>query len=1361
MDQKIESSDLSTGKNVRTKTSSVLIFFVNGKKVIDANPDPECTLLTYLRDKLFLCGTKLGCGEGGCGACTVMISRIDRNTNEIRHLAVNACLTPVCAMHGYAVTTVEGIGSTRTRLHPVQERIAKAHGSQCGFCTPGIVMSMYALLRSSPQPTMKDLEIAFQGNLCRCTGYRPILEGYKTFTKEFSCAMGDKCCKVNGNGDGNGNSCNDNSSNNVDDKLFEKSKFLPFDPSQEPIFPPELQLNTEFDSNSIVFKSPRVTWYRPVELEELLQIKAQNPNAKLVVGNTEVGVEVKFKHLLYPVLINPSKVKQLNEIKEHEDSIYFGASVSLMDIQNYLQDLITKLPEYQTRFFKCAVEMLHYFAGKQIRNVASLGGNIMTGSPISDMNPILTAGTVKMLVAGMVDGQLKTRYVHMGSGFFTGYRKNIIAPHEVLIGIYFPKTLPNQYVIAFKQARRRDDDIAIVNSAINVFFKPNTNIVDQIFMAFGGMAPTTILAPRTSEMMIKQNWDHVLVERVTESLCAELPLEPSAPGGMIAYRRSLVVSLFYKSYLVISQKLVSAGIIPYDSISDEECSGAETFHTPILKSAQLFERVSSEQSICDPIGRPKVHAAAMKQATGEAMYCDDIPRMENELYLALVLSTKAHAKILSIDATEALAMDGVQAFYSSKDLTEYENEVGPVFHDETVFAANVVYCQGQVLGAIVASNQSLAQRAARSVHVIYEDISPLIVTIEHAIEHKSYFPNYPRFVEKGDIGTAFKDAEHIFEGSCRMGGQEHFYLETHACVAIPRDSDEIELFCSTQHPSEVQKLVSHVLSIPAHRVVCRSKRLGGGFGGKESRSISVALPCALACYRLRRPVRCMLDRDEDMMITGTRHPFLFKYKLGFTSEGLITACYIECYNNAGWSMDLSFSVLERAMYHFENCYKIPNIKVGGWVCKTNLPSNTAFRGFGGPQGMFAGEHIIRDVARITGKDLLDIMRMNFYKSGDITHYNQKLENFPIQRCFDECLKQANFYMKRKEIEDFNKNNRWRKRGIAVVPTKYGIAFGVMHLNQGGALINIYGDGSVLLSHGGVEIGQGLNTKMIQCAARALGIPTELIHISETATDKVPNTSPTAASVGSDINGMAVLDACQKLNERLKPIKEALPKADWKEWINKAYFDRISLSATGFYSMPDIGYDPINNPNARMYNYYTNGVGISVVEIDCLTGDHQVLSTDIVMDIGSSINPAIDIGQIEGAYMQGYGLFTLEELIYSPQGTLYSRGPGMYKLPGFADIPAEFNVSLLTGAPNPRAVYSSKAVGEPPLFIGSAAFFAIKDAIAAARAEKGFSTNFELHAPATSARIRMACRDKFTNLIDEPHADSFTPWNIVP
>ncbi|XP_055916968.1 xanthine dehydrogenase [Eupeodes corollae] len=1333
------------------KNKNVLVFYVNGKKVIDSNPDPECTLLSYLREKLHLCGTKLGCGEGGCGACTVMISKIDRNTKTIKHIAANACLTPVCSMHGQSVTTVEGIGSTRTRLHPVQERIAKSHGSQCGFCTPGIVMSMYALLRNSSQPNMHDLEVAFQGNLCRCTGYRPILEGYKTFTNEFACGMGEKCCKLNGKTAGK------ITDDKIEEGLINKSEFEPYDPSQEPIFPPELQLTDKYDKESIYFKSDRVEWYRPTSLKSLILIKEKHPEAKVVVGNTEVGIEIKIKKLLYPVIINPLEVPEMVKIEKTSTGIYFGAAVSIADIEDTLKKEIASKPETETRFYKCALDIFHYFAGKQIRNVASLGGNIMTSSPISDMNPVLAAGEAELTVCSLKEGIFNTKQISMGHGFFTGYRKNKIEPNEILLGIHFPKSNENQFIKSFKQARRREDDIAIVNATINVSFKPKSNVIEKINFAFGGMAPTTVLAPKTSEAIKGQKWDQSIIDSVVRSLCNELPLSADAPGGMIAYRRSLVISLFFKAFLCISNELVRNNIIK-DFIEIEEKSGSDTFKTLPLKSTQLFEKVSSNQPETDPIGRPKVHAAGLKQATGEAVYCDDIPRMDNELYLALVLSTRAHAEIISIDASSALNLEGVHAFYSSKDLTEDENSVGAVFHDEEVFASKAT-CQGLILGAIVADNQTLAQRAATLVKIEYRDISPVVITIEDAIAHKSYFPNYPKIITHGNVEEAFKKSDYIIEGTCRMGGQEHFYLETNAALAVPRDSDEIELFSSTQHPSEVQKLVAHALSLPASRVVCRAKRLGGGFGGKESRAFTIAIPVALAAYKLRRPVRIMLNRDEDMMITGTRHPFLFKYKVSCSKDGKITGCDIECYANAGHSMDLSFSVLDRAMFHFENCYNIPNVKVSGWVCRTNLPSNTAFRGFGGPQGMFAGEHIVRDIARVTGKDYTEIMKMNFYQNGDSTFYKQKLENCPIERCFKECLEQSNFYKQREEIRIFNKAHRWRKRGIAIVPTKYGIAFGVPHLNQAGALIHIYLDGSVLLSHGGIEIGQGLHTKMIQVASRALGIPSELIHISESSTDKVPNTSPTAASCGSDLNGMAVLEACEKLNARLKYYKEEFPDLTWKEWINKAYFDRVGLSATGFYKTPGLGVDPVTG-ETKIFNYYTNGVGVSVVEIDCLTGDHLVIKTDIVMDIGSSINPAIDIGQIEGAFMQGYGLFTMEELMYSSNGMLYSRGPGMYKLPGFGDIPGEMNVSLLTGAPNPRAVYSSKAVGEPPLFIGSSVFFAIKDAISAARKQNGVDSNFRLDAPATSARIRMACKDKFTKLV-ELESETAKPWNVIP
>lgn len=496
-----------------------------------------------MREKLRLCGTKLGCGEGGCGACTVMVSKIDRTNNSINNFAVNACLMPVCAAHGLAITTVEGIGSTKSKIHPVQERIAKSHGSQCGFCTPGFVMSMYSLLRNSPQPSMKDLEIAFQGNLCRCTGYRPIIEGYRTFTKEYQCAMGEKCCK---------NQKNNNVDENISDVLFEKNEFMPYDPSQEPIFPPELKLSSQLDETSLIFQSDRVKWLRPTTLSEILDLKSLYPHAKIITGNTEVGIEMKIKNMHYPVLISPVLVYEMTEIYVTNTGIHVGASVTLNDLDEFLKRQLKELPRYQTQIFVAISEMLQWFAGQQIRNVASIGGNLMTSSPISDLNPILLAANSELEVGSSDKG---IRFLKMDEKFFTSYRKNTINPDELLIALNIPFTGKHQHFLAYKQAKRREDDIAIVNAAFNVLFNDNTNIVKDIKFAYGGMAPTTIMAKSVSKKLIGLEWNDFLVDEVSNHLRNEIPLAPSAPGGMIQYRRALTMSLFFKAYLEISDRL--------------------------------------------------------------------------------------------------------------------------------------------------------------------------------------------------------------------------------------------------------------------------------------------------------------------------------------------------------------------------------------------------------------------------------------------------------------------------------------------------------------------------------------------------------------------------------------------------------------------------------------------------------------------------------------------------------------------------------------------------------------------------------------------------------------------------------------
>ncbi|KAK6306886.1 hypothetical protein J4Q44_G00220340 [Coregonus suidteri] len=1359
-------SDLTYGKQTNRNnlmdpnmSGDELVFFVNGKKIIEKHPDPEMTLLTYLRRKLVLTGSKLGCAEGGCGACTVMLSKYQPHLRRVLHHSVNGCLAPLCSLHHCAVTTVEGIGSVAGKLHPVQERIAKSHGSQCGFCTPGIVMSMYALLRNNPTPCMADIEEAFQGNLCRCTGYRPILEGYKTFTKERRCCGGkgkeNGCCMTNGDKTNMYTDEHAYRTSVLPAPLYDPADFQPLDPTQEIIFPPELMsLGKGQSSPQLRFRGERVLWLQPASLEQLLDLKTQYPNAKMVVGNTEVGIEMKFKNLLYPVILAPAYIPELNTVQHTDEGIVFGASCSLTLLGDVLKAAVGKLPPHQTEVFAAVLEQLRWFAGLQIRNVAAIGGNIMTASPISDLNPVFMAAGCKLTLMSK-GGE---RVVVMDEKFFPGYRRTILTPEEVLLCVLIPYTKKGQYFAAYKQSPRREDDISIVTSGMSVTFAEGSSVVKHLALSYGGMAATTVLAKNTASRLLGKQWKEELLQDACSSLAEEMTLHPSAPGGMVTYRRTLTLSLFYKFYLTVQQKLASEGVYK-DVVRADYISATEIYHHKSPSSVQIFQAVPDGQKEEDVVGRPMMHLSAMKQATGEAVYCDDIPLYENELYLCLITSTKAHAHILSIDTSEAESMPGVVSCVFAKDIPG-SNMTGPAVYDETVLADDMVTCVGHIIGAVVADTQAHAQRAAKAVRITYQELQPVIVTIQDAITHQSFFQPV-RTIQRGDLDQGFTQADHILEGEMHMGGQEHFYLETNVTVAVPKGEDgEMELFVSTQSATKTQSLVAKALGVPASRVVVRVKRMGGGFGGKESRSTTLSTVVAVAAYRLKRPVRCMLDRDEDMLVTGGRHPFYGRYKVGFMKSGKVVALEVTYYNNAGNSMDLSLSIMERALFHMENSYSIANIRGRGYMCKTHLPSNTAFRGFGGPQGMLIAESWMSDVALSLRLPAEQVRRLNMYSQGERTPYSQILDHITLDRCWDECLEISQVNQRRAGIEQYNRKHRWTKRGLAVVPTKFGISYTALFLNlSAGALVHIYTDGSVLLTHGGTEMGQGLHTKMVQVASRTLGIPGSKIHITETSTNTVPNTSPTAASASSDLNGAAVHNACEILLHRLEPYKTKNPNGSWEDWVRAAYFDRVSLSANGFYKTPDLGYDFETN-TGRPFNYFTYGVACSEVEIDCLTGSHKNIHTSIVMDVGNSLNPALDIGQVEGGFMQGVGLYTLEELKYSPQGYLFTRGPGMYKIPAFGDIPTDLTVSLLRDAPNDKAIFSSKAVGEPPLFLAASVFFAIKDAITAARKESGLSGPFRLDSPATPERIRNTCEDRFTKLCPPAEPGTFTPWAVV-
>uniref|UniRef100_A0A8D0G7C1 FAD-binding PCMH-type domain-containing protein n=1 Tax=Sphenodon punctatus TaxID=8508 RepID=A0A8D0G7C1_SPHPU len=1161
-----------------------------------------------------------------------------------RHYSANACLIPICSLYGAAITTVEGIGNTKSRIHPVQERIAKCHGSQCGFCTPGMVMSIYALLRNHPEPTSEQITEALAGNLCRCTGYRPIIDGCKTF------------CKVSRSKFNNQNCCLDVEENpsSLDKekvvKLFTPEEFQPLDPTKELIFPPELMvMANDQQKRTLIFHGERITWISPVSLKELLELKTSFPRAPLVVGNTSVGPDMKFKGVFHPIIISPARILDLNLVNYTKNGLTIGASCSLALVKDILENAVLELPRENTKVFCALLQQLKTLGGQQIRNMASLGGNIIQRHTTSDLNPVLAAGNCTLSVVSL-RGRLQ---IPLNEQFLTGFGNAILQPDEILVSVHIPCSETGEFVSAFRQAQRRENALPIVNAGMRVLFKSGTDTIMDFSIFYGGLASTTICVNKSCQSLIGRCWNEQMVGDACRLVLEEVSIPGFTQDGRAEYKQTLIVSFLFKFYLQVLQGLRQMYPCRYHDMPVRWMSILQDFQTRIPQSSQKYQ-VNPEQLPQDPVGRPIMHQASIKHATGEATYCDDIRAVDKELFLAVVTSSRPHAKIVSSCALFKMA--------HSKQY----------FHQSNFFYLLQVNCVGQIVCAVVADSDVHAKRATVKVKITYEALEPVILTIEEAIKHNSFF-DPERKLEQGNVDEAFETVDHVLEaGEIYIGGQEHFYMETQSVLVVPKGEDkEMDVYVSSQHPTFAQELVASVLNVPSNRVMCHVKRVGGGFGGKVTKPAILAAITAVAANKTGHAVRCILDRGDDMLITGGRHPFLGKYRVKY-KLGKVRAADIKSVTES--SFFPYPKIMETALLRMDNAYKIPNLRFWGHACKTNLPSNTAFRGFGFPQSALVTESWITDVA--------------------VKSERQSGSNYI-------------FY--------------WTN-----------------------SLVHIYTDGSVLVTHGGVELGQGIHTKIMQVTSHELRIPTSYIHVCETSTVTVPNTRPTAASIGTDINGMAVKNACQTLLKRLAPIKEKNPEGTWREWVREAFHQSISLSATGFFR----GYDTNMNwekGEGHPFEYFVYGTACSEVEIDCLTGDHKNIRTDIVMDVGCSINPAVDIGQIEGAFVQGVGLYTMEELTYSPKGVLCTRGPDQYKIPAVCDIPEHFSVSLLSSSQNPRAIYSSKAIGEPALFLGCSVFFAIKDAIAAARKERGLPGNFTLNSPSTPEWIRMTCVDQFTKM----------------
>lgn len=751
-------------------------------------------------------------------------------------------------------------------------------------------------------------------------------------------------------------------------------------------------------------------------------------------------------------------------------------------------------------------------------------------------------------------------------------------------------------------------------------------------------------------------------------------------------------------------------------------------------------------------GRSVPHESARAQVAGAATYVDDVPEVRGTLHAAPILSKVARGKLLGVDAGEAVAMPGVKGVVLAQDIPG-DPILATFVHDEPIFARDTVEFVGQVVGLVVADTVMQARRAARKVRLRIEPL-PAVLDVRDAVRAQS-FVLPPVTVRRGDPEQGIAQAPHRLTGSLDVGGQEHFYLEGQVGYALPLEQDNWWIYSSTQHPGEVQHWVAHALGLDNHAVTVECRRMGGGFGGKETQAGHIAVWAALAARKFRKPVKLRLDRDDDFLVTGKRHPFAYDYEVGFDDTGRIAGLKLMLAANCGWSADLSGPVADRAVFHVDNAYFLGDVEIVSYRCKTNVQSHTAFRGFGGPQGMIVMEAILGDIGRALGRDPLDVRHANLYGTTErnVTHYDMVVEDNILAPLMERLEQDSGYRARRAEIERWNASSPVIKRGIALTPVKFGISFTATFFNQAGALVHVYTDGSVQVNHGGTEMGQGLHTKICQVVADELGVPFEKVRISATDTSKVPNASATAASSGTDLNGRAAQFAARQVRQRLAEYvaqkQDCRPEQvvfahgqvsgpdavmSFEQLVDDAYHSRVQLWSDGFYKTPKIHYDK-HTLTGRPFYYFAYGAAVSEVAIDVLTGENRVLKVDILHDVGTSINPALDIGQIEGGFVQGMGWLTTEQLVWNGKGELSTHAPSTYKIPATGDIPEHFKVDLWPEANREDNVGGSKAVGEPPFMLAISVWEALRDAAASAR-EDG---RVRMDAPATAENVLKALK----------------------
>ncbi|KAK9279145.1 hypothetical protein L1049_012822 [Liquidambar formosana] len=1341
------------------ETTYTLVFAVNGERFELSSVDPSTTLLEFLRSRTRFKSVKLSCGEGGCGACVVLLSKYDPVLKQVEDFTVSSCLTLLCSINGCSITTSEGLGNSKDGFHPIHQRFSGFHASQCGFCTPGMCISLFSALinaekthRPEPSPgfsklTVSEAERAIAGNLCRCTGYRPIVDACKSFAADLDMEdLGINSFYKKG-----------------DSREVKASKLPLYNRNHEiPTFPEFLKKEIK---SKMLLNSENHSWYNPTSIEDLQRFLEFNEvnnrtRMKLVVGNTGAGY---YKELdRYDNYIDLKYIPELSMIRRDHTGIEIGANVTISKAIEALRE------ENKDEFHSgCEVMLkkisnhMEKIASGFIRNSASVGGNLVMAQRRHFPSDI---ATILLAVGSIVDIITGSRHEKLTLEEFL--ERPPIDPKSVLLSIKVPSWAPinseTNTKLLFETYRAAPRPLGNALPYLNAAFLAEVSpcktsdgiIINNCQLAFGAYGTKHATRARKVEEFLAGKMLSVgaLYEVIKLVRASVVPEDGTSSP---AYRSSLAVSFLFEflSPLVDPSSEFSNGWL-------EGCTGnllvdaaknydhSEHIKIPTLLSSEQVVELSREYH---PVGEPITKAGAAIQASGEAVYVDDIPSPVNCLHGAFICSTKPLAWVKGIKFKPNSLPDGVIAVISFKDIPKGGENIGSktMFGTEPLFADDLTRCAGQRLAFVVAETQKHADMAANFAVVDYdmENLELPILTVEEAVKKSSLFEVPPSLYPKqvGDFSKGMAEADHkILSAEIKLGSQYYFYMETQTSLAVPDEDNCMLVYSSIQCPESAHITIARCLGIPEHNVRVITRRVGGGFGGKAIKAMPVATACALAAHKLRRPVRIYLNRKTDMIMAGGRHPMKISYNVGFKSNGKITALHLDILINAGISADIS-PIMPLNMLGALKKYDWGALSFDIKVCKTNHSSKSAMRAPGEVQASFIAEAVIEHVASTlsVGVDFVRNINLHTFNSLYLFYEGSAVEplEYTLPAIWDKLARSSSFYQRTEMIKEFNRCNKWRKRGISRVPILHEVS-----LRATPGKVSILSDGSVVVEVGGIELGQGLWTKVKQMAAFALstiqcdgaGDLLQKVRVIQSDTLSLIQGGFTAGSTTSESSCEAVRLCCSILVERLTPLKERLQEQmgsiQWDMLIFQAHMQAVNLSASSYY-VPDLS-------SMKYLNY---GAAVSEVEVNILTGETMILQADIIYDCGQSLNPAVDLGQIEGAFVQGIGFFMLEEYLTNSDGLVIAEGTWTYKIPTIDTIPKQFNVEILNSGQHKKRVLSSKASGEPPLLLAVSVHCATRAAIRDAREQllswhglDGSGSAFQLEVPATMPVVKELC-----------------------